>query len=129
MSRLQINAEQVLGIVTIIAEGEIDVYTLGKLKEAVTLALSSGISLMVIDIGRVAYIDSSGLGLLLGLHKQLEKARGSLIVTGPTSAVREVLRVTNADRLLKIMNTKEEAAHHLTDHPFGTRSATGAPLK
>jgi len=129
MSRLQINAEQVFGIVAITAEGEIDVYTLGKLKEAVTLAFSSGVSHLVIDIGRVTYIDSSGLGLLLGLHKQLEKAHGSLIVTGPDSEVRQVFRVTNADRLLKIMNTKEEAAQHLKDDPFGIKPGTGGPLK
>ncbi|HEY9072380.1 MAG TPA: STAS domain-containing protein [Candidatus Ozemobacteraceae bacterium] len=118
MSRLQINAEQVLGIVTIVADGEIDVYTLGKLKDAVTMALSTGLSHLVIDLGRVTYMDSSGLGLLLGLHKQLDKARGRLIVTGPSAVVRDVLRVTNADRLLKVMNTREEAARSIIEAPF-----------
>ncbi|HOY66547.1 MAG TPA: STAS domain-containing protein [Candidatus Ozemobacteraceae bacterium] len=118
MSRLQITAEQVLGVVTIAADGEVDVYTLGKLKEAVTMALSTGLAHLVIDLGGVTYMDSSGLGLLLGLHKQLEKARGRLIVTGPSAAVREVFRVTNADRLLKVMNTREEAARCVIEAPF-----------
>lgn len=121
MSRLQIMAEKVLGIVAINVEGEMDAYTIGKLKEALSMTISSGVTNIVVNLGLVTYIDSSGLGLLLGLHKQLAKAHGSLVLAGPSSAVRSVLHATNSDRLLKIMNTKEEAAQYLVDNPFGEK--------
>lgn len=127
MSRLQILAEKIFGIVTITVEGEVDIYTISKLKDAISMAVSSGVINIVINLGLVTYMDSSGLGLLLGLHKQLAKSRGSLILAGPSGAVRSVLRATNADRLLKIMNTKEEAAQYLVDNPFGDKDGIRQP--
>lgn len=127
MSRLQIAAEKISGIVVINVEGEMDVYTIGKLKEAITMVTQSGVISLAINMGLVTYMDSSGLGLLLGLHKQLAKSHGNLIVAGPSGAVREVLRATNADRLLKIVNTKEEAAQFIVDNPFGDKPGAKQP--
>ncbi len=127
MSRLQIAAEKISGVVVINVEGEMDVYTIGKLKEAISMVTQSGVISLAMNLGLVTYMDSSGLGLLLGLHKQLVKSHGHLVVAGPSGAVREVLRATNADRLLKIVNTKEEAAQFIVDNPFGDKPGARQP--
>ncbi|HOT29746.1 MAG TPA: STAS domain-containing protein [Candidatus Ozemobacteraceae bacterium] len=127
MSRLQITAEKISGVVVINVEGEMDVYTIGKLKEAISMVTQSGAVSLAVNLGLVTYMDSSGLGLLLGLHKQLAKSHGTLVVAGPSGAVREVLRATNADRLLKIVNTKEEAAQFIVDNPFGDKPGARQP--
>ncbi len=70
--------------------GEIDVYTAPKLRDKITELVAAGCYHMVIDMEAVEFLDSTGLGVLVGGLKKVRAHDGSLQL------------VCNQDRLLKI---------------------------
>jgi len=76
---------------TIVAVGgEIDVYTAPKLRDKITELVAAGVYDIVIDMEAVEFLDSTGLGVLVGGLKKVRAHDGSLQL------------VCNQDRLLKI---------------------------
>ncbi len=76
---------------TIVAVGgEIDVYTAPKLRDKITELVAGGVYDIVIDMEEVEFLDSTGLGVLVGGLKKVRAHDGSLQL------------VCNQDRLLKI---------------------------
>jgi len=76
---------------TIVAVGgEIDVYTAPKLRDKLTELVAGGVYDFVIDMEQVEFLDSTGLGVLVGGLKKVRAHDGSLEL------------VCNQDRLLKI---------------------------
>ena len=70
--------------------GEIDVYTAPKLRDKITELVGEGVYDLVIDLSAVEFLDSTGLGVLVGGLKKVRAHDGSLML------------VCNQDRLLKI---------------------------
>jgi anti-sigma B factor antagonist len=55
-----------------------------------------------IDLSNVEYINSAGLGLLLGTHQRLTNEGHTLTIASVTDYVQELLQITNLDRMLNI---------------------------
>lgn len=71
--------------------------------------VAAGHKRLVIDLGDVAFIDSSGLGALISGLKAARQAGGDLRIARPTEQVRVVLQLTTLDRVLRTHATLEEA--------------------
>lgn len=78
------------GATIVAVEGEIDVYTAPKLRDKITELVADGSYHLVIDMEGVEFLDSTGLGVLVGGLKKVRAHDGSLQL------------VCNQDRLLKI---------------------------
>jgi anti-sigma B factor antagonist len=70
--------------------GEVDVYTAPQLRESIIDLLSNGARHIIADLREVDFLDSTGLGALVGSLKRLREQDGSLKL------------VTDADRILRI---------------------------
>jgi anti-sigma B factor antagonist len=66
--------------------GEIDVYTAPRLRERLLEMVNSGEKHIVVDLGRVEFLDSTGLGVLVGAHRRLRARDGSLNLVCPHDA-------------------------------------------
>jgi len=66
-------------------------------------------SKIVLDFSDCEYIDSSGLGVVISVHKRSTMEGGITILAGLNEDVKEVLSITGLDRVLKIKDTIEEA--------------------
>ena len=75
--------------------GELDIYTAPSLGEAISGAVREGNYDLVIDLTSVVFIDSTGLGVLVGALKHVNECNGSLQL------------VCNQDRLLKIFRARQ----------------------
>jgi anti-sigma B factor antagonist len=64
---------------------------------------------VVLDLRGVSYIDSSGIGLLLRLRTRAQNAAGDVKICGASPRVREVLRVTKLEGVLRPYSSHEEA--------------------
>ncbi|WCL49792.1 STAS domain-containing protein [Leptospira sp. GIMC2001] len=89
-------------------EGEINLYSSQHIKEIIEKLLIEGRNKIFIDLGDVTYIDSSGLGVFLGLHSKIYKAGGGINLCSPSQKVNYVLELTKLVGLLNIFNTLEE---------------------
>lgn len=72
-------------------------------REAYDPVLSKGgIQSLEIDMGRVEYLDSSALGMLLLLRERAQTARVSVVLCRPSSAVMQILEIANFNKLFGI---------------------------
>ena len=95
------------GLVT--PHGDIDLAGAPRLREAFSDALAGGHTRLVLDLRQVTFIDSTGLGLLVGAGKKAYGLGGSLTVVCDNPRVLRLLAVTGIDKTLPVRATPEEA--------------------
>ena len=99
------------GDLTIVAvKGEVDLYTAPALKERVADLVSSGRHRIAVDLAGVEFMDSTGLGVLIGGLKRCKEAGGSLALIGPREPVLKVLAITGLDKVFAIHESVEQAS-------------------
>lgn len=77
-------------------------------KEAVVQRIAAGDRRLVLDLGGVEFIDSSGLGAIVGVLKNLAGS-GSLVVCNVKGPVLNLFRLTRMDRVFTIVDGTDEA--------------------
>ena len=91
-------------------EGEIDVYTSPQLKQDIVRIAESGIKLLIISLAKVDYLDSTGLGVLIGGLKRLRESSGNVVIVGPSMRILRIFEITGIDKIFGIYATEDEAA-------------------
>ena len=87
---------------------ELDAGNTGDLKAAMAKILDNG-SKLVIDLHRMQFIDSSGLGAILSFLRQLSAKGGDLKLCGMTKQVRAAFELVRMHRIFDIFETRKEA--------------------
>ena len=72
-------------------------------------AIAAGHRKLVVDLSKVEFVDSAGLGSLIGGMRRARQAGGDLRIASPTEQVKTLLSLTSLDQVLKIHPTIEEA--------------------
>ena len=85
----------------VLLAGELDPHSADSLAEALhELVADDSIRRVVLDLSGVAFIDSSGLRVLLSAHEELNAGDANLVLRSPSDAVRRLLEITDLlDRL------------------------------
>ncbi|NMF25053.1 STAS domain-containing protein [Olsenella umbonata] len=71
--------------------GEVDVSNASKLRDAIDELLAKGVPSVDVDLSQVSYIDSTGIGVLVGAVHRAHDAGLSLVVSNPQRNVARVL--------------------------------------
>jgi anti-sigma B factor antagonist len=79
-----------------------------RLAEMVSDSVEEGIKVIVIDLEKVRYISSSGLGLLITLLTKMKNAGGDLYLTAPSEHVKKLLIITKLNGIFKVLDSVEE---------------------
>ena len=90
-------------------EGRLTATGAPRLRQTIDEAVAAGIPRVVVDMGATEFIDSSGIGALIGGLKSTRLAEGDLRIAAVPEAVRRVLKLTNLDRVLREYPTAAEA--------------------
>ncbi len=88
--------------------GEVDVYTAPTLREHILTAISDGASTVVVDLSSVAFMDSTGLGVLVGALKRLRQQDGNLHVVCDSEPVLKIFRVTGLMDVFGVVASLDE---------------------
>ena len=88
--------------------GEIDMATVPRLRDRVVNLQIDGPPHVVVDLTEVTFIDSLGLGALIGIHKRARVLQGSLVIV-PGVAARRLFTATALDRVFDIRETLDDA--------------------
>ena len=75
----------------VVVVGELDGATVPRLHELVATLVTAGSRDVVLDLRDMTFVDSSGLGGMLGARRLLEELGGSLVLRAPTTKTRKVL--------------------------------------
>jgi anti-sigma B factor antagonist len=82
--------------------GEIDVYTAPKLRDQITELVSNGAYNIVIDLEAVEFLDSTGLGVLVGGLKKVRAHDGSLELICSQERLLKIFRITGLAKVFVI---------------------------
>lgn len=83
-------------------EGEVDIYTAGELKEFFIKIIEEKKEDIKIDAEKLEYIDSTGLGILIGVLKRLKKEDKNIIIANIRPNVKKLLNITGLDKIFII---------------------------
>ena len=89
--------------------GEVDVYTAPRLREALLELFYSGHYDVVVDIRGVEFLDSTGLGVLVGGLKRVRQHDGSIQLVCTQERILKIFRITGLTKVFAIRETVEEA--------------------
>jgi anti-sigma B factor antagonist len=87
---------------TIALGGELDGYTAPSLRAAIEQALDRGAKAIVLEVASLAFVDSSGIAVLVWAHKQLAERGGGLTLRAPQPDVYRVLEITRLNQVFQI---------------------------
>ena len=79
-----------------------------RIAELVSDSVEAGIKTVVIDLEKVRYISSSGLGLLITLLTKMKNAGGELLLTAPSEHVKKLLLITKLNGIFKVFDSIDE---------------------
>jgi anti-sigma B factor antagonist len=89
--------------------GEIDVYTAPVLREELARLSDGGHNDLVVDLTEVPFMDSTGLGVLVGALKRVKTHHGELRLVIEQEKVLKVFRITALTQVFPIFETLDEA--------------------
>jgi anti-sigma B factor antagonist len=90
--------------------GEIDVYTAPKLREQLVDLVAAGNYHLIVDMEKVDFLDSTGLGVLVGGLKRVRAHDGTLRLVCTQERILKIFRITGLTKVFPIHATVEEAA-------------------
>lgn len=64
--------------------------------------IDKGLTDVSIDMSKVTYIDSTGLGVLITIHKRTKEKNGKIVITGAQGMVEQLFKRTRLDRVLTL---------------------------
>lgn len=107
------------GATVIRPSGRLDLLSAPDLKQQLVDAVAAGQRYLVVDLAEVPFIDSSGLGALVGGLKAARLAGGDLRIARASAQARVVLELTTLNRVLRPYDEVDDAVADFTDRISG----------
>jgi anti-sigma B factor antagonist len=105
---LDITVRRERGVVIAAVTGDVDIFTVARLRECLS-GLADGGRTLIVDLNRVTFIDSAGLGALVGAARRAAAHGGSLHAVCARPQTRELLWLTGVDRRIPLAATVDGA--------------------
>lgn len=94
--------------VVLAVSGDVDIATAPALRACLADAVTT-YERVVVDLGAVPFLDSTGLGVLVAAHNRARVAGGTLVVARPQRIVRNALRLVQVDTVIDVFDTLDAA--------------------
>ncbi|EDL62814.1 RsbV [Bacillus sp. SG-1] len=89
-------------VIDVKVNGEIDAYTAPKLKDALASTAEEQNVVMNVDLSEVSYMDSTGLGVFVGLFKTIKANGGQLYLNGLSERLKRLFDITGLGDIMNI---------------------------
>jgi anti-sigma B factor antagonist len=89
--------------------GEIDVYTAPRLRQAIIDLVDGGATNIVVDMEKIDFLDSTGLGVLVGGLKRVKAKDGSLSIVTTQDKILKIFDITGLNKVFAIHDSVESA--------------------
>lgn len=90
--------------------GEIDVYTAPMLREKLIALAEAGAKTVIVDLSHVEFLDSTGLGVLVGGLKRMRGLGGDFSLVCDQERLLKIFRITGLDQIFTLHSSVEAAA-------------------
>ena len=106
---LKIDTEEKDGAALIRLQGEVDVYTAPKLKSTLVDLVDKGNFKIVVNLEQVDFMDSSGLGVLVGGLKRVRSHEGAIALVCTQENILKIFRITGLVKVFPIFEEEGRA--------------------
>lgn len=107
---IEIGEHEVEGWTVVRASGEVDVATAPALRNQLTTLVEGGTDRLLVDLEDVDFIDSTGLGVLVGAVRRARAAEGDVRLVCTNPRILKVFQATGLDEVFAIGATVDETA-------------------
>ena len=104
MEILEIETEVADGLVRVALRGELDLSTVNKVEEELQALEADGARLIVLDLSRLSFLDSTGLRCLVTAHQRARDAGRRLVLVRGPDAVQRVFTITRLEERLDMVD-------------------------
>ena len=111
---MAINVHQESGITIISLDGRFDALMAKEFKNCISTLIEKRQIMIAIDMANIDFIDSSGLGSLVGGLKGVSKEKGEIRIAGLSPEVRTIFELTRLHRIFDIYENIETAKASFT---------------
>ncbi|MEX2550907.1 MAG: STAS domain-containing protein [Nitriliruptoraceae bacterium] len=102
MKLLDIDVAERAGWTVIVVSGQLDVATAPEMRQVLKEAQYDDRQHLVVDLTGLEFLDSFGLGVLVGALRRARMRGGRFVLAGPNARIREILEVTELDRIFQL---------------------------
>lgn len=97
------------GAAVLAVSGEVDVATVPRLREQLHGLVAQGTNRIIVDLDGVDFLDSTGLGVLVGALKRVRSNDGELALVCTQPRIRKVFEVTGLTKVFSLFDSVDEA--------------------
>jgi len=111
---LAIQLEAKNGVLLIRLNGELDHHTAEELRTQAENAIQKHqIKHIVLNLEELHFMDSSGLGVILGRYKQIQKNKGEMVICAISPAVKRLFEMSGLFKIMKVERSEKNALQRL----------------
>jgi anti-sigma B factor antagonist len=108
---VDLRTDTVNGTVTVVTvDGDVDMSTAPQLEERLSGLSSGGARNLVVDLTAVEFLDSSALGVLVGVHKRVTAAGGTIKLVCGHPRIERIFAITRLTEVIPVFESVEAAA-------------------
>lgn len=107
-AELDITLDSIGGYSLVGLSGEVDVYSAPKLRETIKDLVDEGAYKIIVDLEKVAFLDSTGLGVLVGGLKRVKHHDGELGIICGQEKILRIFRITGLTKVFPIYASRDE---------------------
>jgi len=104
---IQSSYEEKNKIAVVTITGELDLYSLDEFKTVLGTAEKSECTVILLDLRELEFIDSSGLGAIIGLQGRASKQNKKIVIC-PSEVVAQTLKLTGLHRVIRSVSSPED---------------------
>ncbi len=112
---LSINVRRDAAVPIIDLSGEVDAYTSARFREAMIDVIEAGTASLIVNMMKVEYIDSSGLGALVGGLKRSSEHGGKILIVCDNIQIKKVFEITGLEKVFHIHDVESDAVEELVN--------------
>ncbi|RMD89255.1 MAG: anti-sigma factor antagonist [Calditrichaeota bacterium] len=116
---LKVNESKIDSVAIIEIEGEVDLYSSPEVRKVIMRLTKNQTPTILVNLGKVSYMDSSGVATLVEGLQQANKYGGKLKLANLQDSVKEVFELSRLDKVFDIYDNVEEALQSLKEDGKG----------
>jgi anti-sigma B factor antagonist len=114
---MEIRPSENHGVLVLSIKGRLDFATSNTLKEEILKRIVEGRNRILLNLSQVDFVNSSGLGTLVSILKEIRLAKGRLALANLATYVQEIFEITQLSHIFEIFSSEDEAIEAFISTP------------
>ncbi|MEE0944397.1 MAG: anti-sigma F factor antagonist [Clostridia bacterium] len=89
--------------------GELDHHLATKIRSQIDAAISKEWKNIIFDFSKLTFMDSSGIGMIMGRYKKIQKFEGKLVIVAPKPQVKRILEISGLFNIITLESSVNKA--------------------